>query len=523
MCFIVLSSLFLSCTKNVQVATVKVEGGKNAALFLDTTDSCRIRAVEVSEETGRLAVLNGLNDLYVWDTNTGKADFIVSLGSHVPAMMKFSPDGSMIATCGLSDGRIRFLDSRDGSVIREIKDVTETHGSCCFGSDQGDAVNAIEFTPDGSTIVSADSKGNIKYWRVSDGSFIEAFNWHPQQSTAYNLRFDSRGEYLAVAGGETHFRQEARTGSRTYCCRSGKNGCESYCTETYTYYVTVAYYYPIVKIFRRSPAAVVAHDMYSREGVVHDMEFTGDGSFIASNNSGQLLLFNTAKPDEGFDRTPGFISQVEDFHAGGRIITAYAGEVSVRNMPHTKSGIYIKTGEKNITILKYFKRGGIILLSGGDTVRFWNTKGDEMGLLSTTGKGNWVFVKSDGYYDGTEQGCGELYWKIGEYTITMKEFGEGFSRPGVMAGIFEKGNEQDSFDVASRLVGKIGQVGSGEILVYAPESSGLKMGEKLFVIIDKEKVILEVVYPMMTTAKCRLSPEHLKYRQRIKSGMPVFR
>ena len=517
------SSMLYSCSKNVQVATVKVDNGKNASMYLNTSGSCYIKSIEASDSSGRLAILNSNNDLYVWDMNSGNTEFIMSLAAHRPVRMRFSPDGNILATCGFSDGRIKFWDAKTGSLAGEIKSVTKESSSCCFGGSSSDSINAIDFSSDGKVIVSADSRGNIKFWDIGNGSLVREFNWHPQESIVYGLRFDRKGEFLAVAGGETHYRQEARTGTRTYCCSYGKNGCQSYCTETYTYYVTVPYYYPMVKIFRLSDNSVVASNLHPAEGMINDMEFNADGTFIASNTGGRLLLFSTDNPGAGFDVTPGFFTQVEDFSGRGQIITAYGGDVSVRNSLYTKSNVNFKTGERNIAIMKYIKRGGIIVLSGGNTVRFWNIKGEPRGLLSTTGKKNWVFVKPDGYFDGTEDGVKKLYWKAGNYIITMKDFGDSFKKKGLIETLFKEDKSLISFDVASKLVGKIGKSDSREVLVYAPESSGLKMGDRLFVVIENKRVMLEVVYPMMTTARCRLTAESVKYKNKIRAGMPVFR
>jgi len=75
-----------------------------------------------------------------------------------------------------------------------------------------------------------------------------------------------------------------------------------------------------------------------------------------------------------------------------------------------------------------------------------------------------------------------------------------------------------------KLIGKIYKINKDEIIVaVADTSSSLKMGDKLFIIVDDEKINLNVSFPMMTISRCKISGADKKNMDKIKLNAQVYK
>ncbi|HYW68909.1 MAG TPA: hypothetical protein VE960_04830, partial [bacterium] len=106
----------------------------------------------------------GVNrSLYLTEVPGGSERFAVGTGNYL-LDVAYSPDGNHVATCG-SGNDIKIWDPVTGTLIRTLTGHT-------------DDVNAVDFSPDGSLLVSGaggwDEPGesSIKIWRVSDGELL---------------------------------------------------------------------------------------------------------------------------------------------------------------------------------------------------------------------------------------------------------------------------------------------------------------------------------------------------------------
>ena len=61
------------------------------------------------------------------------------------------------------------------------------------------------------------------------------------------------------------------------------------------------------------------------------------------------------------------------------------------------------------------------------------------------------------------------------------------------------------------------------ILNFADVGRSIKMGDRLYLVIDDKAVIMTATFPMMTTGKCRLEAKYSKYLNSITKGMKVYR
>ncbi len=83
------------------------------------------------------------------------------------------------------------------------------------------------------------------------------------------------------------------------------------------------------------------------------------------------------------------------------------------------------------------------------------------------------------------------------------------------------------FDTANlKKIGVVGAVSrsSKEITVNsASAGKDIHMGDKLFLLIDNQKIEMTVVFPMLTVAKCRIDKQFYDQLNKIKKEMPVYK
>jgi hypothetical protein len=87
--------------------------------------------------------------------------------------------------------------------------------------------------------------------------------------------------------------------------------------------------------------------------------------------------------------------------------------------------------------------------------------------------------------------------------------------------VTDKGKKED---LSSRVLGKVYKLSGSEIVVaVSSPRNTVQMGDVIFVVIDGEKVFLDVVFPMQTVSKCRLQKKSAKFAGKIKTNMSVYR
>jgi len=109
--------------------------------------------------------------------------------------------------------------------------------------------------------------------------------------------------------------------------------------------------------------------------------------------------------------------------------------------------------------------------------------------------------------------------------------GEGYSRYGretlrrmMNVPITEPKPDPDKPTEKRQLFGKIYKI-TGKDIIIASRNPGnvLKIGEQVYVLIDGQKVLLEVTFPMQTVAKCRLHVKSAQFRDRIIANAEVYK
>lgn len=514
--------IVISCSKNVQVASVELEKGKNAAMFIDSSETAAITDVQQSIQAGKFAVLTSAGGIYVWSTKDGSLSYKITSETHAAARIKVSPDGKILGASGADDGSIRLYDINDGSLLKSIDSVSDSFKSGCLVKKTVNLpVRDFAFSNDGKFIFAGDSSGNIRKYSIDSGKALVSFKWHAQDAIITEIRIDPSGKFLAVGGGETHTRQEARTGTTTYCCAYSNGVCSSYCTQTYTYYVTVVYYYPVAALLSADDGRILASKTTAVETTVADMEFAGDLLVADIGSDGIAIMKSRGETSfEPYSARPGGIASI----TGKKwLIVTSGGSIHVRDY-NLKEIAEVRTGTASIFRPDYIPVTDAIFALADNGVRFWSRSGKEMGFLSVIGGDEWIFVRTDGCYSGTEKGSESLYWKIGDQKISLNDFGGSFSGKGFVSDMYSGSKTGGGINIAKNLAGKVGSVSGSEIVVYTGgDGGGLKIGDRLFLLINDNKVEIEVFFPMMTSAKCRLKNSSTSMRSYVKPGLPVFR
>ena len=147
------------------------------------------RKVAFSPDGQRLAVLthHTPSELHLWDVDLRQVQFTMQFNEKFGMDLEFSPDGRTLA---VSQGS--HFSPRDGAVTRIIDVTTGTEVAALQGDDAFHS--AIAFSPNGETLVTATSKGNLTIWDLTtleeratfrgDDQLIESLTLTPDGRTA---------------------------------------------------------------------------------------------------------------------------------------------------------------------------------------------------------------------------------------------------------------------------------------------------------------------------------------------------
>lgn len=150
--------------------------------------------------------------------------------------LAMSPDNSLFALGGFNDNVISIWRTSDLTTQRTILGHSEF-------------VTSLQFTPDGSTLISGGRDGTVKFWNIPDGTLIRSL---PAMQDVQALAISPNGSLLAVCGNDG-----------TYPNWRG-----------------------IVRIYRLSDGALLHTLTYSTREWAHVVCFSPDGQFVFAGGGG---------------------------------------------------------------------------------------------------------------------------------------------------------------------------------------------------------------------------------------------
>jgi WD40 repeat protein len=128
--------------------------------------------------------------IYYWDTTTGKQFFKIANDKQYITNVTFSPDGTLLASCGKRPG-VCLWDVATGCLVRTLG-----------GDDKDHLVGRIAFAPDGKVIASvADCNVAARIWDVATGKEIRR---HTNAQGFWAVAFTPDSRALAVGGRDGH-------------------------------------------------------------------------------------------------------------------------------------------------------------------------------------------------------------------------------------------------------------------------------------------------------------------------------
>jgi Tol biopolymer transport system component len=172
---------------------VQVSIGRNLAIYNDHSNW--VHTLVWSGDGKTIASIGDDYTVHVWNAKTAKTLFTTRAGS--PSAVTLSPDGKEIA----------FVkeDQADTFVVKDISSEKETF--TCKGA--GTSIFILAWSPDGQTIVSADDKGTVQFWSVSEKKslFTQPYNsltalaWSPDSTRLVLANFQGEVQVWNVQDG----------------------------------------------------------------------------------------------------------------------------------------------------------------------------------------------------------------------------------------------------------------------------------------------------------------------------------
>ncbi len=173
-----------------------------------------IRAVAFSPDNVHLAAANANATVRVWDTDSRRS--LYHLFGHDAAVQDvvFNPTGDYLASAG-EDGRTIVWNMENGSPVYSANPYPEDPV----------AANAVDFSPDGSRVITGYADGVARVWDFANEGLL--FNLIGHASLVFDVAYSPDGRLMATASGDgTAKIWDAETG-RTLSTLSGHNGAVS--------------------------------------------------------------------------------------------------------------------------------------------------------------------------------------------------------------------------------------------------------------------------------------------------------
>jgi WD40 repeat protein len=183
--------------------TTLASGGSDKCVYLWDLASRRLKArltghtqtvSTVAFAPDGRTLVSGSQDgtIRCWNTVTSQVQWLIPapVGHRTPMVLcaQFSPDGKMLATASNFNPVVRLWESATGRELANLQG-------------PADSMISTAFSPDGATLVTGDSRGNITLWDLE--SRHPRASWNAHSSWVMSVAFSADGRTLTSAGDET--------------------------------------------------------------------------------------------------------------------------------------------------------------------------------------------------------------------------------------------------------------------------------------------------------------------------------
>jgi WD40 repeat protein len=134
---------------------------------------------------GRVGIVGGA--LKVFDAEGGAEVWAIPMDGWSETSLRFSPDGTRLASSNGRSGEVRIRDAATGKLVRTL-------------GGHKDAVASLAFSPDGKRLATGGADETTRIWDVADSRELAVYRGHTGEVTA--VAFGRDGKTLATAGAD---------------------------------------------------------------------------------------------------------------------------------------------------------------------------------------------------------------------------------------------------------------------------------------------------------------------------------
>jgi polar amino acid transport system permease protein len=191
-----------------------VSAGEDGSMrFWDAATGQEQRTLEVADaalvdlavaaDGSILAVVDGEGAIRVWDAETGQALQTIGPGQNATLAVALSPDGALVAA---GDGEnVQIWHVRTGQEAQRLEGHWEDDDPEKDWLGHEEAVTALAFNPDGTTLVSGSEDGSSLIWDLGEGRVAWEAKGHLAAVEA--IDFEAGGDYYLSGGRDNYLRR----------------------------------------------------------------------------------------------------------------------------------------------------------------------------------------------------------------------------------------------------------------------------------------------------------------------------
>lgn len=160
----------------------------NTVRILANAHAYHVTAVDFNFKSNMLVSGSADEDVIIWSTIKGQAKDTLQAHTDPITSVKFSPDGTVIASAG-HDGLIRTWDSQS------------SHCLFSFITPEKSPITCLEFTPNGKYLLAGSMDGKARLWALIEGKCAKTFTIDDDDndSGAITAAQFWRGSHLLIA------------------------------------------------------------------------------------------------------------------------------------------------------------------------------------------------------------------------------------------------------------------------------------------------------------------------------------